>query len=281
MCSLSPIQHHDLSYDLNLLSLSHHWKSCVSNHQWFNSHTFEQTSSVREHVYGLETTSFVALVHLIQPISKHASQQIQQCQTTIYIFQSKVVLLSKMQFQVDLQYQEWPTPLLSICKKVWTPPSLSLNLAPYILLWRSSRRLAHAQWSNNFASWNTASKLHQSLVFMFSRQREHMATNNFTTCTSHIMNQGYTMHKKSCDILNYIMHTKMSLLEEWQWTTALTTSIFPILEILNLFYFLISHLCNWLFELLHWSLHHFVVLFELTDNGNQSWVCVQYTQFCS
>jgi hypothetical protein len=60
-------------------------------------------------------------------------------------------------------------PLLSICKKLWMPPPLSLNLAPYIVPQMSYRRLVHAHWSNNFVSRNTASKLHQSLVFMFSR----------------------------------------------------------------------------------------------------------------
>ena len=49
------------------------------------------------------------------------------------------------------------------------------------------------------------------------------------------------MHKKSHDVLNYTMHTKMSMLEEWQQTKAsivnLTTLTFPILETLFPFHF--------------------------------------------
>ena len=75
-------------------------------------------------------------------------------------------------------------------------------------------------------------------------------------------NQGYTMHKKSHDVLNYTMHTEMSMLEELRWTKAstlnVTTLTFPILEILFIFHFLVLHFCNWLLEHLLWSLHHFV-----------------------
>ena len=74
-----------------------------------------------------------------------------------------------------------------------------------------------------------------------------------------LWNQGYTMHKKSHNVLNYTMHIEMSMLEEWWWTKAsivtLNTSTFPILETLNPFYFLVSHLCNGLVGLLLWSLH--------------------------
>ena len=56
------------------------------------------------------------------------------------------------------------------------------------------------------------------------------------------------MHKKSHDVLNYTMHIEMSMLEEGRRikasTITLPTSTFPILETLNSFQFLISHLCN-------------------------------------
>ena len=60
----------------------------------------------------------------------------------------------------------------------------------------------------------------------------------------HILwNQRYTMDKKSHNVLNYTMHTKMSMLEEWQGIkmsiVILTTSTFLILETLH---FLVSHL---------------------------------------
>ena len=74
-------------------------------------------------------------------------------------------------------------------------------------------------------------------------------------------NQGYTRHKKSHKF-NYAMHTKMLILQEWRQTKTstviLTTSTFLILENLNPFHFLVSHLCNWLLELFLWSLHHFI-----------------------
>jgi hypothetical protein len=55
-----------------------------------------------------------------------------------------------------------------------------------------------------------------------------------------LWNQGYTMHKKSHNVLSYAMHKEMSMLEEWHQTKAsivhgivtLTTSTFPILETL-------------------------------------------------
>ena len=100
-----------------------------------------------------------------------------------------------------------------------------------------------------------------------------------------VWNQGYTTHEKSHGVLNYTMHIEMLMLEKWRRTKAsivtLITSTFPILETLNRFHFLVSHLCNQLFELLILSLHHFVLWFELVDNGSWSWVHVQCTQFCS
>jgi hypothetical protein len=77
-----------------------------------------------------------------------------------------------------------------------------------------------------------------------------------------LWNQGYTMHKKSHDVLNYTMHTEMSMLEELRWTKAstlnVTTLTFPILGTLFILHFLVLHFCNWLLEHLLWSLHHFV-----------------------
>ena len=59
------------------------------------------------------------------------------------------------------------------------------------------------------------------------------------------------MHKKYHDILNYTMHTNMSMLEEWRQTQAstetLTTLTYPILETLNssLFGFTFMQLITW------------------------------------
>ena len=95
------------------------------------------------------------------------------------------------------------------------------------------------------------------------------------TILPHVLwNQGHTMHNKSHNILNYAMHTKMLMFEEWRQTktniVTLTTSTIPILETLNPFHFLVSHLCNWLLGLLLWSLHHFISWLESANNGSRS-----------
>ena len=160
-------------------------------------------------------------------------------------------------------------------------------------------------------------------MLMFLRQWRHMATNDSTNCTSRTMkprlhnaqetlrrsqlhnediwlqtilqiaphvlwNQGYTMHKKPYDVLNYTMHTKMLMLEEWRQTkgSVVTPNYFDISYFKTLnpfhfypFHFLVSHSCNWLVGLLLWWLNDFGFWFELADNGSRSWVGVQCTQF--
>ena len=83
-----------------------------------------------------------------------------------------------------------PMSLFSIYKKLWTPSSLSLNLALTSFL-----KCAIEDWimptkTATFASRNTASKLHQSLVLMFLRQRRHTVIDDFTNCTSRTMSPG-------------------------------------------------------------------------------------------
>ena len=53
-----------------------------------------------------------------------------------------------------------------------------------------------------------------------------------------LWNQSYTMHKKSHNVLNYTMHTKMSMLKEWRQTKA---------SIINPNHFKISYLKNPIF----------------------------------
>ena len=93
-----------------------------------------------------------------------------------------------------------------------------------------------------------------------------------------LWNQGYTMHKKSHDVLNYTMHTKMPMLEEWRWTKVstvnLTTLTFPILDTLFPFHLLVSHLCNWSLGLLLWSLDHFIYDLNRLTMGDE----VEYVQ---
>ena len=66
----------------------------------------------------------------------------------------------------------------------------------------------------------------------------------------------YTMHKKSHDVLNHTMHTKMSMLNDWWWTktssVTLITSIFPIFKTLFPF-------CTFWFHI--YAIDHLITLF--------------------
>ena len=79
---------------------------------------------------------------------------------------------------------------------------------------------------------------------MFHGLTDMLRSNAFTSYET----KGYIMQQKSHDILNYAMHTKMSMLEKWRQTkviiVTLTTKTFPISKTLNPFQFLVSHLCN-------------------------------------
>jgi len=78
-------------------------------------------------------------------------------------------------------------------------------------------------------------------------------------------NQGYTMHKKSHDVLNYTMHTKMSMLEEWRQTktssVTLTTSIFHALETLYILFNFRFHI--YAIDYLDSCFDHFITSFVI------------------
>jgi hypothetical protein len=127
-CYPSPIQHHDLLSELPLfmfvssLKITHFqsWKVQFS-YLWV-------TSGVREHVFDSETTSFVALVHPIQHLLKHASQWFL---TTNTCFKSKLFCCHRFNSKLTFSNKSDIMPLLSVCKKLWRPSSLSLNLAQH------------------------------------------------------------------------------------------------------------------------------------------------------
>ena len=94
-------------------------------------------------------------------------------------------------FDVANAIQSWPSiPRVTqhlfsrFARSFGHPPLYVSILPPYILPQMYYLRLAHAHYSGNFASGNTAPKLHQSLVFLFLRQQRHTATNDSTNCTS-------------------------------------------------------------------------------------------------
>ena len=89
---------------------------------------------------------------------------------TLNLFLSNLFCYRKCDFKSTFGYESNTTPLLSVCKKLWTPSSLYLNLTPCVLHHMRYIRLAYAHQSMNFASINTPSKLHQNLVLLFLRQ---------------------------------------------------------------------------------------------------------------
>jgi hypothetical protein len=77
--------------------------------------------------------------------------------------------------------------------------------------------------------------------------------------------QGYTMHKKSYDVLNYTMHTKMSMLKKWRRTkgSVVTPNYFNISYFRNpkpfsLCGFAFMQLISWTLALITWSLFYFI-----------------------
>jgi hypothetical protein len=110
---------------------------------------------------------------------------------------------------------------------------MSLNLAPHILSHMHYRRLAHAHKSGKFASRITASKLHQIKLDAWDNVGIWLQT-ILQIAPHNIMEPRLHNAQKSHNILNYMMHTKMSMLEEWQQAkeniVTLTTSTFLILK---------------------------------------------------
>ena len=95
--SPSPIQNHDLPFELNLfifvlsLKITHFQSSMVQ------FHTFEQTSSVREHVYK---NGFLCCTCALNPTSLKARLTVMSNNN---IPSNEVVLLLQIKFQLNLQ----------------------------------------------------------------------------------------------------------------------------------------------------------------------------------
>ena len=171
-------------------------------------------------------------------------------------------LHEEVRYKVDLQYKEWLNAY-----------SLSLQKALDTLLFVSQSRPLHppSDALHNIGSCplKGATLRVETLLLSCTKawcfcswDNGDMQLQTILQIAPHVLwNQGHKMHKKFHDVLNYTMHTEMLMLEEWWWTKAntltLTTLTFTILETLNPFHFLVSHLCNWLLGLLLWSLHHF------------------------
>jgi hypothetical protein len=135
---------------------------CFSSLHWFIQTIWENSYPSWDSHYNLIITS---LFHVLLPLYFYWA--LATSNLMIYLLQVTQPLFSR-----------------ALCKKLWTPSSFSLNLAPYILSQIRCKRLTHAHQSDNFASTNVAHNLHQSWVFLFFRLERHITTNDITNCTS-------------------------------------------------------------------------------------------------
>ena len=106
-------------------------------------------------------------------------------------------------------------PLLSVYKKFKTPFYLSFNLVLYILRcttkdWLMPTKTTTLQVETLLLSCDKA------WCFCFW-DNGGIRLQTILQLAPHIVwNQGYTMHKKSHDVLNHTMHIEMLMLEEWR-----------------------------------------------------------------
>ena len=159
--------------------------------------------------------SFVELVHPIQLLSKHASQW---CQTTIYLLQfarsfgCPPLCLSILP----------PTSFLRCAIEDWLMPTNAATLWVETPLLNCTKAWCFYSWDNGGIQLQTILQIASHILW-------NQGTRNLTTFST-------------------TMHTKTSMLEEWRRIkeniVTLTTSTLLVLEILNPFHFLISHLCN-------------------------------------
>ena len=134
------------------------------------------------------TQKRLPLLHLCTQSNLSQSTPYNDVRQQFTCFRSKLFRCGIINFKSTFGNKIDTTPLLSVCKKLWTPSFLSLNLAPYIHPHMRYKKLDHAHLSISFASrQNTASKLHQNLVLLFLRQQRHTTTNNPTNGTSRTM----------------------------------------------------------------------------------------------
>ena len=92
---------------------------------------------------------------------------------------------------------------------------------------------------------------------MFWRQRRHTATNNSPNCTSHTLEARLHNAQEPHDVLNYVMHTEILMLEESRQTKAsivtltnFNISFFRNPEPFSLFGFIFTQLITWTLALI-------------------------------
>jgi hypothetical protein len=140
MRSPSPIQHHDLTYELNL-SLFVSSLKFMHFHQWSNSHTFELNHAC-ENMFM--TKKLLHLLHLCTQSNHSQSTPYNDVKQQFTCFVSKMFCCHKSNSKSTFNYKSDTMPLVSVCKKPWMPSYLSLNLTPNIFPQMCYKRLAHA-----------------------------------------------------------------------------------------------------------------------------------------
>ena len=207
------------------------------------------------------TKKWLPLLHLCTQSSLSQSTPYNDVKQQFTCLRSKLFCCCICNSKLTFSNKNDTMPLLLTCKKLWTPSSLSLNVAPTSFL-----KFATKDWLMHT---KTATLQGETLLLSCTKTWCLCSSDNtaiwlqtILQIAPHILwNQGYTMHKKSHNVLNYTMHTTMSMLEVWRQTkvsiATLTTLTFPILKTLKLFHFLVfavMQLITWTLALIIWSL---------------------------
>ena len=90
------------------------------------------------------TQKWFPLLHLCTQSNISQSTPYSDARQQFTCFRLKLVCYCRCSYKATFSNKSDKMPLFSVCKKLWTPLSLSLNLAPYILPQIRYRRLAHA-----------------------------------------------------------------------------------------------------------------------------------------
>jgi hypothetical protein len=92
----------------------------------------------------ITTQNLLPLLHLCTQSSLSQSTTHNDVRQQSTCSKSKLFCCHKFSSNMTFSNKDDMTPLLSVCKKLWTPSSLSLNLAPYILPHTCYKKLVHA-----------------------------------------------------------------------------------------------------------------------------------------
>ena len=162
------------------------------------------------------TQKWLLLLHLCTRSSLSQSMPHSDVRQQFTCFTLNLFCYRKCSSKLTFNNESDTTPLLSVCKKLWTPSSLSLNIAPSILpQMRTEDWLVPTKATTLLVD---TSLLSCTKAWCFySKDNGGIRLQTILQIAPHVLwNQGYTMHKKCHHLINYTMHIDMSMLEEWQ-----------------------------------------------------------------